>query len=72
MNESYLSIKLDRIVLTKNNPRAINQKGEAFAKLVDSVAAQGVIVPVHVRFSPKKKDKAGKKKVKKVTKVTAL
>jgi len=56
MNESYLSIKLDRIVLTKNNPRAINQKGEAFAKLVDSVAAQGVIVPVHVRFSPKKKD----------------
>ena len=52
MNESYLSIELDRIVITKNNPRVINEKSEPFVKLLESVRAQGVIVPVHVRSFP--------------------
>ena len=52
-----LSIAVDRILLTKDNPRCIDEKSESFRELVKSIKAQGVIVPVHCRFHPKKKDK---------------
>ena len=54
---SLLSIPVDNILPTKNNPRRIDEKSEGFAELVASVKAQGVIVPVHCRFHPTKKAK---------------
>lgn len=53
MNESYLKIALDRVVLTKNNPRTVNTGSEGFKKLLESVKAMGVVVPVHVRIAPR-------------------
>jgi ParB family chromosome partitioning protein len=49
MKENLELISVKRIAISKNNPRRINEKSKGFEKLVDSVKAQGVIVPVHVR-----------------------
>ncbi len=49
MQGTLKQIPLADIVPGKDNPRQINQKLESFTKLVDSIRAQGVIVPVHVR-----------------------
>jgi ParB/RepB/Spo0J family partition protein len=43
-------VKTEDIVIVKGrNPRVVNEKSAGFLELVESVAAQGVIVPVHVR-----------------------
>lgn len=44
------------ITLAKNNPRTIDKKSSSFNELVESIAAQGVIVPVHVRSDPSHKN----------------
>ena len=54
---SLLSIPVDNILLTKNNPRTVDQKSKSFRQLVASVRSQGVIVPVHCRYHPSKKDR---------------
>ena len=43
------------IDLSGDNPRFINEKSETFIELTESIKAQGVIVPVHVRIHPNKK-----------------
>ena len=50
-------LPVKRIVVSGNNPRTVNTKTPEFIKLVESVKARGVIVPVHVRVHPKRKDK---------------
>ncbi|MBN1807207.1 MAG: ParB/RepB/Spo0J family partition protein [Sedimentisphaerales bacterium] len=57
MKENYSLVPLGDIVLTKNNPRQINQKSEGFIKLTDSIRVQGVIVPIHIRNHPGKSGK---------------
>ena len=47
------ALKIDSIIPSGDNPRTINKKDPAFLELVESVKAQGVIVPVHVRLHPK-------------------
>ena len=39
----------DIVIVKGRNPRVVNKKSAGFLELVESVAAQGVIVPVHVR-----------------------
>ncbi|NIP28975.1 MAG: ParB N-terminal domain-containing protein, partial [Phycisphaerae bacterium] len=43
------------IIPSGDNPRIINEKDSAFVELADSIRAQGVIVPVHVRIHPEQK-----------------
>jgi len=55
MNETYEMIILADIVLSKNNPRTVNQKSLSFIDLTESIRGLGVIEPVHVRRCPEKK-----------------
>lgn len=45
------------IIPSGDNPRTINERSEVFIELTESIKAQGVIVPVHVRIHPKQKSK---------------
>ena len=48
------NLQTTNIIATADNPRTINEKGQAFTELLESIKTQGVIVPVHVRLHPKK------------------
>ncbi len=52
-----VTLPVKRIVASKDNPRTVNEKSATFAELTESVRAHGVIVPVHVRVHPTRKDK---------------
>lgn len=52
-----IKVPVADIIPTKNNPRHIDEKSESFKELVESIRAQGVLVPIHIRNHPKKKDK---------------
>ena len=47
-------LQTTNVIATADNPRTINEKGQAFRELLESIKTQGVIVPVHVRLHPKK------------------
>jgi len=47
---------IERIVPTEFNPRTINEKKPSYVALVESITAQGVVVPVHCREHPTKKN----------------
>ena len=49
-------LELTNIIPSPDNPRIVNEKSEQFGELVESIRAMGVIVPVHVRDHPKRKD----------------
>jgi ParB/RepB/Spo0J family partition protein len=55
--EEFLMVPVEKIIISGNNPRIINEKSQEFKELVESIMAMGVIVPVHVRSHPKQKDK---------------
>jgi ParB/RepB/Spo0J family partition protein len=57
MKTSLEQISVTDIILSGNNPRAVNGHSRAFLDLVDSVRKIGVIVPVHVRVHPKESGK---------------
>jgi len=48
----FITVSLDDIRLTGDNPRIVDLKSSEFAGLVESITAQGVVVPVHVRTDP--------------------
>jgi ParB/RepB/Spo0J family partition protein len=52
-----VTLPVKRIVPSPDNPRTVNEKRDDFLELVKSIQARGVIVPVHVRVHPKRKDK---------------
>ncbi|MHC4397732.1 MAG: ParB/RepB/Spo0J family partition protein [Planctomycetota bacterium] len=59
-NTNQKSVQLEElpiadIVPSGDNPRVINEKGTAFIELTESIRANGVIVPVHVRVHPEQK-----------------
>jgi len=43
---------IEDIAVAGDNPRIIDEKSAGFCELAESIAAQGVIVPVHVRTDP--------------------
>lgn len=43
---------LDEIAIGGSNPRIIDEKSVGFRELTESIAGQGVIIPVHVRTDP--------------------
>jgi len=51
----FITASLEDIRLTGDNPRIVDLKSPEFAGLVESIAAQGVVVPVHVRTDPAQK-----------------
>jgi len=53
----FVELPVADIVPSGNNPRIINEKDAGFAELAESIKAQGVIVPVHVRRHPAQKNK---------------
>jgi len=55
VKEQLVELDVKSITPSGDNPRTINKKDPGFLELVESVKAQGVIVPVHVRVHPKKK-----------------
>ena len=57
MKLKLVQLPVKQIVAGKDNPRTINTKSAAFAELVASVKARGVMTPVHVRAHPQLKDK---------------
>ena len=48
---------IEDVLLSKDNPRIINEKSESFLDLLKSIEGSGVLIPVHVRVHPKKKGK---------------
>lgn len=52
-----MQLPVKRIVADCPNPRTVNEKEADFADLVASIGARGVIIPIHVRVHPKRKDK---------------
>jgi len=51
----FITAGLDDIRLTGDNPRIMDLKSSDFAGLVESITAQGVVVPVHIRTDPAQK-----------------
>lgn len=49
---TYELVPLTQIKPTRFNPRTIDEKSEGFRKLLDSIKANGVMMPVHVRILP--------------------
>lgn len=47
-----VSIDIGKIIPSKKNPRTVNEKAALFTDLVDSITANGVLVPIHVRNHP--------------------
>ena len=60
-------LDVSSVMFNPANPRIINLKSESFLELANSVKANGVIIPVHVRPYPKQKGKyellAGERRV---------
>ncbi|MBN1126942.1 MAG: ParB/RepB/Spo0J family partition protein [Sedimentisphaerales bacterium] len=54
---TYMHVALTDILPTRFNPRTIDTKSDGFRQLLDSIKANGVMVPVHVRVHPGKKGK---------------
>ena len=50
----FMQLPTAAIMPSGENPRIINEKDPRFVELAESVAAQGVMVPVHVRPKGKK------------------
>lgn len=72
MSVQLEELQIINIIPSGDNPRTINENSVAFVELTESIRAQGVIVPVHVRIHPKKKGRfellAGERRLKAATK----
>lgn len=67
-NVELVELLIVDIIPSGDNPRVINEKSTEFIELTESIQAQGVIVPIHVRIHPKQYGKvellAGERRLK--------
>lgn len=55
MNGKLVELEIGKVMPTKENPRAIDEKAADIAELAESIKETGLLVPVLVRPDPKKK-----------------
>ena len=74
LSEQLIELQVVDVIPSGDNPRIINEKDAAFLELAESIKAQGVIVPIHVRTHPKQKNRyellAGERRLKATTKAS--